>query len=106
VKLLLLLFNVFVLLLPGLPCTDRGNCNDTAASSITARDHANDHETEDEDCNPFCACACCGHIASVNCLPASTNSDQTIEKKTTISYPGVVSPTNGFDGNIFQPPKL
>src|ERR1700751_461250 len=61
-KLLHLVFSIYLLFLSSFACTDEyGATNERAASQISTNQTSNPHE--DETCSPFCICACCGSLA-------------------------------------------
>ena len=101
VKFLTLLFAVYILLLPVLPCMDGNECRPTTTA---AADHRN-QEQKEETCNPFCSCPCC--------LQAFTPAFEAVKPAT---HGPLTEKTNYLDlytivpsrapGTIWQPPRL
>jgi hypothetical protein len=104
VKTILLIFSVYLLLLPGIACAGTDNCSDQAGSSVAKT--AGDGQHEKEDCGNFCTCSCCVHIVSVNFQSPIINIDKPVEESVKhFFYHNVSLPSNYF-GNIWQPPKM
>jgi hypothetical protein len=104
---LILIFALYLLMLPCIPCADNKLCNDvnTTEVSIDAYDH-DDHQHDDDNCNPFCSCACCGQIIFSNLQLANFNvikPYQNVELKFFYKNRYV---SNAYSGNIWQPPKV
>ncbi|MBK6819564.1 MAG: hypothetical protein IPH78_07780 [Bacteroidetes bacterium] len=64
-KVLTLLFSFYLLALAVMPCSDKDDCKYMSAdqSTYTTTDHS-DHDSDTENCSPFCMCACCGQTFS------------------------------------------
>jgi hypothetical protein len=66
-KLLTLLFNIYLLVLPCLPCSAMDKCEDetTTCASVQVEDDCcsseddGKHEEKKDSCTPFCHCDCC-----------------------------------------------
>ena len=104
VKFLIKIFSIYILLLPCIACTDVNECVDTLKISSYQQPSENHHE--EEACNPFCNCACCGHVVS----PNSINNEIIVTgflfpKKQNFFY-NSISLSFDFYGNIWQPPKI
>ena len=64
--------------------------------------HEDDDHNEEDDCSPFCACACCS-------VPVNTNVYQTIITEPLLPQLAVLSPESlcsSPDFDIWQPPKI
>jgi len=107
VKFLTLIFAFYILLLPCFPCSDTDECIDNAkkekASSST--DHK-DRQHENEACNLFCSCACCGQIFSPNFKLDKVATTKPLEKTKQQFFYANISHCSDFFGNIWQPPKF
>jgi len=107
VKLLTLLFALYILLLPCIPCTDQVDCGGIAQTEMQSQPgNAQDHRHENEACNPFCNCACCGQNLDPQVQFCKTIALQSssIQKQENL-YSNISLPSDFF-GNIWQPPKL
>lgn len=64
-KVLTLIFSFYLLALAVMPCSDKDNCQYQSAdqSTFATTDHS-DHDSDTENCSPFCMCACCGQFFS------------------------------------------
>lgn len=60
-KLIWFLFAVYLVSLSLLPCNDVDDCTDFAKTELH-KNHSHDKksETQNDQCAPFCSCACCG----------------------------------------------
>jgi hypothetical protein len=106
VKFLTLFFAVYILLLPCIPCTDAEECDDISKTEISHSADHTDHQDDDEACNPFCSCACCGHIFVPNFQVNKTGISKPIDGlKQQYFYKSIFLSSDCF-GNIWQPPKL
>jgi hypothetical protein len=104
VKTILLIFSVYLLLLPGISCAGADNCSDEIESSVTK---ASGHdEQEKEDCGNFCSCSCCVHIVSVNFQLSVISIDKPIGESVKHSFYHNISLPSNYFGNIWQPPKM
>ena len=65
VKVFTLIFSFYILALSCMPCSDKDDCNYMSAdqSTFATTDHS-DHDSDTENCSPFCMCACCGQSFS------------------------------------------
>lgn len=62
------IFNIYLLVMACIPCTDihAKEVLTKNISSISIDTHKNcPHETEDDNCSPFCICSCCGHTLTI-----------------------------------------
>lgn len=59
------MFNIYLLVMACIPCTDihaKEVLTSPNINLISIDKHTNcPHETEDDNCSPFCICSCCGH---------------------------------------------
>lgn len=106
VKLLTIIFSFYILFLPSLPCMDKEECNEVEKASVSNMPCDKEHQHNDEACNPFCSCACCGQVfAPVFQLNKVVSIKPQIIQKQHFFYKNISLPTN-FLGNIWQPPRL
>ncbi len=104
-KVLTLLFSFYLLALAIMPCSDKEDCKYQIASQSTfaTTDHS-DHDSDTENCSPFCMCACCGQSLSSPftnyCLPfhVSISLDKFLVYNTSFVSEVYMS--------IWQPPKI
>jgi hypothetical protein len=104
VKTILLIFSVYLLLLPGISCAGVDNCGDeekTAVSKIAGHD-----EHEEDDCGSFCTCSCCVHIVSVNFQSLVIAINKPIAESVKHNFYHNISLPSNYFGNIWQPPKM
>ena len=102
-KWLLRLFCLYVLLLSCLPCADGFECNDTPQNTTTQTTHT-EHQHE-EQCPPFCACACCGRqLFSSNIFIPQNIGCFNIKNQLTANYKSNFPST--WVNSIWQPPKI
>lgn len=97
---------IYILVLSAVPCSDAHNdCNDSKVKTELTKDH--DHqEDHDDNCSPFCTCACCSVSAiTMDFSPyqVKTNFVFASVQKVSIRNSSFVS---NFFGNIWQPPKI
>ncbi|MBP8849838.1 MAG: hypothetical protein KBG80_04705 [Breznakibacter sp.] len=57
VRVLALIFSLYILALTALPCVDVHK--DEAETKIELSDTAHNHHNENDLCSPFCTCDCC-----------------------------------------------
>lgn len=106
VKLLTIIFTFYIMLLPCIPCTDSKECDTTKTAISFSSNNHQEHQHENEACNPFCGCACCGQtLLSFLHLNKIVTTHSLAEKKQASFYNNSSLPLN-FYGNIWQPPKL
>jgi len=84
--------------------TDECIDNSKTATAISSTDH-NNHQHENEACNPFCSCACCGQVFYPNFHLAKIAAKPTAHLKQQFFYTNV-SLSSDYFGNIWQPPKI
>ncbi len=100
-KVLAIIFSVYVLLLTGIPCVDRpfDKCASAAdcSNSTNGGDHGLDH------CSPFCVCNCCGnHVVNMN----TTLIPEVFTCRGELMYWVPVSINSNPAYAIWQPPKI
>jgi hypothetical protein len=102
------LLALYMLLLPGVPCSDAHNiCSEKTSSTTTTTNH--DHEQDhDDNCSPFCVCSCCG--TSIAVFEFSTKIcftqnifEYNVAEKVAIKNENVLA---SFSNAIWQPPKF
>jgi hypothetical protein len=105
VKLLTALLAFYLLLLPIVPCSDIDEGNRQEQPVVSAAASHSDHQDNDEGCNPFCNCSCCGQIFTPVFLAGKTIPVKPITKKRRYFYRATAF-LPGYSGAIWQPPKL
>jgi hypothetical protein len=104
VKTIMLIFSIYLFLLPGIACAGEDDCKDELENVAAKTTNHNEHEKE--DCGNFCTCSCCVHIVSVNFQLPLISIDKPIGESARLScYNNISLPSNYF-GNIWQPPKM
>jgi hypothetical protein len=107
VKFLTLFFSVYILLLPGFPCSDVAECFDDSKIEIANKStNHNNHQHENDGCNPFCSCACCGQVLFPNHQLNNVVTLKPIENLRQQFFYKNIFISSDFFGNIWQPPKL
>jgi hypothetical protein len=95
---------VMILVLGGIPCTDAASAQAAGKDKITLTHPGTDQNADhDDDCSPFCQCACCPGFSINHFVTATT--ELTIPECTNFSsyLPGVLPE---ICRPIWQPPKL
>ncbi|MGK4567447.1 DUF6660 family protein [Flavobacterium sp. 3HN19-14] len=101
-KWLLTIFSIYLISLTVLPCHDSAECS--VGKTKIAASHS--HSDEDEQCSPFCSCACCGvQIAqfSPHVFLLRKNEPVIIDRQPSF-YVSAFAEEMSF--SIWQPPKL
>lgn len=98
---LFLLFAIYLFTLTIVPCHDAGEC-----SAVRKEVASHDHDGEDEQCPPFCACSCCGMV-----MAEPATSAWYAEGMLTPDYPyhlyGYVAPApKALPTGVWQPPRI
>jgi len=65
-RIFVFILSLYITALSIAPCTDglpQSSNHSDIEVSITEHDH--DHSGHQDDCTPFCACACCGSIVTI-----------------------------------------
>ncbi|MEP7238608.1 MAG: DUF6660 family protein [Ferruginibacter sp.] len=103
-KIIVFIFSIYLLVLPGMACAETDGCTDELQSSVTQTGNHTQHEQE--DCGAFCTCSCCVHIVSVSFqIPVIIIDKPVVKGKLLSCYNNILLPSNYF-GNIWQPPKI
>jgi len=107
-KFIWFLFSIYLFSLSLLPCNDIDDCTDLAKTELHKNHSQNKKsETQNDQCAPFCSCACCGvhgfqfqnHI-----FKEEKKSGFADTKKQTVFY--VFNTYKTIYLGIWQPPKL
>lgn len=105
-KFLVAIFNIYLLALSVMPCTDvHTTCSSESAILTIAEnhDHASDHN---DTCSPFCVCSCCNTIGTLHFTEYYLKSaKQYVALHAKFAVRAIVYDSNFF-GNIWQPPKI
>jgi uncharacterized Zn finger protein len=89
-----------------MPCADKQECSDITKKQTFQTTSHQEHEDENEACNPFCTCYCCGQVYATSFNFTKITAAKPFATQTKHSfYKSIALPTN-FLGNIWQPPKL
>ena len=84
---------------------DKEECEEVEQTSVSKTPCDEEHEHNDEACNPFCSCACCGQVFTPGFqLNKMAYTKPMATQKQQSSYKNICLPAN-FLGNIWQPPK-
>jgi hypothetical protein len=105
VKLFTLIFSFYLLALAVMPCSDMEDCNYPSAdqSTFATTDHS-DHDSDTENCSPFCMCACCGQsITNIFYPTALYNPTPVVKQDIPIYNASFISEVYL---SIWQPPKI
>lgn len=102
VKFFTVIFSIYILLLSIAPCGDSIECDER---NQTEKSH-NDHKHENENCTPFCICACCGQpvTSKINYPAVQTVSKPDIFNKNIAINDQTFN--SQFSASIWQPPKI
>jgi hypothetical protein len=105
-KVLTLLFSFCLLALAVMPCSDNDDCkyeHKEKTSNFATTDHS-DHDSDTENCSPFCMCACCGQSFSNSFVTFSLSLHSPVSlEKFPIYNTSFVSEVYL---SIWQPPKI
>jgi hypothetical protein len=103
-KFLVLLFNLYLLVLPCLPCGDVDDCANEKPTTVSLQKGNNPKEEHKSDnCTPFCHCACCTSPVTFLTHTIEKNIVTYFIKKNYILQSTQYA-TNSTDA-IWQPPK-
>ncbi|NMH28120.1 DUF6660 family protein [Flavobacterium silvaticum] len=97
------IFSVYLLCLAVLPCHDGVECPEIKTEKTTGHQK---HASDNEQCPPFCSCACCGMQMVNLAIPVVIQSAQIsiAETKMAVEYQPVFPSDQAK--SIWQPPKL
>lgn len=85
-----------------MPCGDSSDCSESQTISVAVNDmEHNDHQDE-ENCTPFCVCACCA--VPVFQAPATIAIKKITQQTLLNIYPESTFFSAGH-GSIWQPPR-
>ena len=100
------IFAIYIMVLSVIPCSDVHNeCSDTKANTELAHNHDNQQD-QDDNCSPFCFCACCGtSVIVLDSLPLSLQVPVFFPTTTKVALRSFFFVSN-FYGDIWQPPKV
>ncbi len=90
-----------------MPCTETDECNALVQTALSGS--TNDHKEqqhENEGCNPFCSCECCGQLIFSNFQPDKNVVTKPIENQKLHSFYKNIFLSSDHFGNIWQPPKF
>jgi hypothetical protein len=96
-----------MLLLPSFSCSDTDKCTDNSQTEIANHSKdPKDHQNENDNCNPFCSCACCGQVFYPNFQLGRIASSKPVQNLKQFFFYTNISLSSDFFGNIWQPPKF
>ena len=103
-KFFVLLFNLYLLVLPCLPCGDVDVCAEEYATTISLQaENIPTKEHQKDYCTPFCHCACCASNIIFHANTADKHSTNNFLLK---EYNAVIISISTNNANaIWQPPK-
>jgi hypothetical protein len=103
-RFLILLFNLYLLVLPCLPCGDVDECvKENKKSNLLQKEHnPKDGHTEDT-CTPFCHCSCCTSLVTFLAHTTEKHKIKFLIKKN-YNLESTQYATNSGSA-IWQPPK-
>ncbi|MEZ4773104.1 MAG: DUF6660 family protein [Bacteroidia bacterium] len=104
-KIFTLIFSFYLFALAVMPCSDKDDCKYQGAdqSTFASTDHS-DHDTDTENCSPFCMCACCGQSITNIFYPTTLRNLTPIATKYFPVYNA--SFVSEVYLSIWQPPKI
>lgn len=104
VKIIVFLFSLYLLALPGISCAQTIGCADEIQCNTSKDETGKQHQ--DEDCGSFCTCTCCVHVVTVNqFLSHVVDINNTGFHHNYFNSSNHTIPSNYF-GNIWQPPRI
>ena len=105
-KIFLLIFNLYLLVLPCLSCADADDCVNEDKTSIGIHTNGDNptKENHEDNCTPFCHCACCttSIVFQLNNIERNSKVYYTTVKFSTIDINFISNDINA----IWQPPKF
>lgn len=106
VKFPVFIYMLYILVLPCFPCSDSDECEQSTTAVSIRPDQHKGHAHQDETCNPFCSCACCGQTLYpsfyLEKIVVSTPTGDTLH----LAYSRDSAFPTGYPVNIWQPPRL
>lgn len=111
VKLLNLIFSIYLVALSCLPCADmevnsaaHKDAHEVAKTAPNNDSHS--HDKENDLCSPFCSCNCCGSQI-VSYFKVLSYDFAVVSKNIKTQLPTYTSKfTSNFYGSIWQPPQI
>ena len=97
---------LYILVLGAVPCSDMHNkCNTENSKTELTQNH--DHQQDqDDNCTPFCTCACCSaSVIAVDFAPFKLKNPTVFHISEKVSLRNFTFISNFF-GSIWQPPKI
>lgn len=102
-KVIRLLFALYILAIAVYPCGDVDTCVDEQKVGIAVVEHENHSTTEQDACSPFCICSCCASHVQIRGI-ATLRMTNAIHN-TTISTLYIEKPFLENGHSIWQPPR-
>ena len=95
------ILNLYLLVLPLVPCADKNECDENIKQEVLAGSEHDQHE--DEACTPFCYCTC----GPASFFDENRNPRILVELKSALTATLYTPSFYFFDfHSIWQPPKL
>lgn len=109
-KLIWFFLSIYLVTLSILPCSDKNECDNKhkkEQAKFSKSNNHSQHRHENEQCAPFCICACCGaqtYQLQVPFINLTENKVFAHKKKQIFTYVFIYS--KEFSSPIWQPPKM
>jgi hypothetical protein len=106
VKLLTILFSIYIIVLSCLPCADAGKAVGKSSVTVHTEKQSTTDEHSDDACSPFCICNCCHYSdfhKTTDSIIKGISLAIFIEEQTT-EYTSTLFST--FQNSIWQPPQI
>jgi len=97
VKLITLIFAFLILVLSSVPCSDE-------VGEIAQTENHSDHDHEEDNCPPFCICACCGVNFSLQTDKFEMLTIVEVAASNNFYHNNVY--TKGYVNAVWQPPSI
>ncbi len=102
-KIIAIIFSVFILYLVSVPCVDEIiHIEKSTLENSTPQGSPCNHKDHDA-CTPFCVCACCGVVVVLANAHFNTQPVYVFETEFLSIYKEI---TSSFSQSFWQPPKL
>lgn len=102
-KLWAILLNLYLVLLSGMPCGDRSECEFGKEPQVSMAVNHDGHQHSSETCTPFCSCSCCAASVIIQSAPQY---DFSLPRHRSVAFHAPVAPLSHGHKAIWQPPKI
>jgi hypothetical protein len=106
VKLITVLFSIYIIALSCLPCADAGKAVVNDSKTFQSETHSATDEHTDDACSPFCICNCC-HYSDFHKTADAVKKEvilRTFTEMQGTAYTSTLFST--FHNSIWQPPQI